>query len=543
MKIALLQTRPVLGDLAGNAQDLLHAAARAATLGADLAIAPELALTGYPPEDLLFHPDFLGDCRQAAAHLGQHAPMPLLFGLPRQSRPGEPLFNSARLAGNGPEVDCDKQYLPNEGVFDERRYFTPGAGNKPVIDVCGVKLGVLICEDAWHPEPAAQAKAAGAQLLCVLNASPWHIDKAEARLAALRARIQETGLPAIYVNLAGAQDELVFDGDSFALNKQGEIVLRLPAFAAAEAVVEFREGDLQPTGQIAPELPTEAAVWQALKTGLADYVQKSGFSGVCLGLSGGIDSALVAVLAADALGASKVHTLVMPSPYTAQMSLDDADELVARTGIGAKTIAITPAMENFGTMLAPLFAGLPEDATEENIQARIRGLLLMALSNKKGLLLLSTGNKSELATGYCTLYGDMAGGFAPLKDVYKTLVWRLARWRNAQSPENPPIPQNIIERAPSAELKPGQTDQDSLPPYEVLDAIVRGFMEERQSAKALIEAGLPPPAVRRVLKLMKGSEYKRRQAAIGTRITRRAFGRDWRMPLVNRFAHRLPNGG
>ncbi|MDR0997368.1 MAG: NAD(+) synthase, partial [Zoogloeaceae bacterium] len=284
-------------------------------------------------------------------------------------------------------------------------------------------------------------------------------------------------------------------------------------------------------------LGDEAAAWEALKAGLAGYVQKSGFSGVCLGLSGGIDSALVAVLAADALGAGQVHTLVMPSPYTAQMSLDDAAELARRTGIAAETIAVTPAMECFSAMLSPLFAGLPEDATEENIQARIRGLLLMALSNKKGLLLLSTGNKSELATGYCTLYGDMAGGFAPLKDVYKTLVWRLARWRNAQSPENPPIPQRIIDRPPTAELKPGQADQDSLPPYEVLDAVVEGFMEGRKSAAALIAEGLPPPAVRRVLKLMKGSEYKRRQAAVGTRITRRAFGRDWRMPLANRFVH------
>ncbi len=561
MKVAIAQINATVGDLAGNARLLAQAAREAHAQGASVVVAPELALTGYPPEDLLLRPAFMQACAETlaalAAELAGLAGLHLVVGHPHQFG-GEAhvrsksiavprRFNAASVLAGGQVLGtyC-KRELPNYQVFDERRYFMSGrdAGLPPMVfDAGGVRFGVLICEDAWFDEPAQAAVAAGAQLLCVLNASPFHLDKAGEREARMCERARITARPLVYSHLVGGQDEVVFDGASFAVDARGVVSARAPAFETATLMLELA-ADGTPRGPLAPVPDLEAQAWAALVTGVRDYLGKNGFPGAIIGLSGGIDSALVLAIAVDALGADKVHTVMMPSPYTADISLIDAREMAARLGVRYDEIAIGPMFDAFRASLAPQFAGLAEDTTEENLQARIRGTLLMALSNKLGAIVLTTGNKSEMATGYCTLYGDMAGGFAVIKDVAKTLVYRLASWKNRQPTRRadrkdgetgPVIPERIITRPPSAELRAGQTDQDSLPPYEVLDAILALYMEEDQGIEDIVAAGYSRADVERVTRLIKFNEYKRRQAPVGIRITHRAFGRDWRYPITSKF--------
>ncbi len=530
LKIAIAQINATVGDIAGNAAKILDFARRAEKQGADVLLTPELVLCGYPPEDLLFREDFYAACAQELDALASALPaIDVIVGYPLLDE-GR-CFNAAALLRGGRRVATyRKQRLPNYEVFDEARYFE--AGDVPcVVDIGGVRCGINICADVWEAGSADRARDAGAELLLVLNASPYHIGKPALRASVLRERIAETGLPVVYANLVGGQDELVFDGASFALDANGEIRCKLPLFKEALTVVELANGLLRP-GSMAAEPPLEAEVYGALVLGVRDYLGKNGFPGAILGLSGGIDSALTLAVAVDALGADKVRTVMMPSPYTADISLDDSRDMVRRLGVRYDEIPIGPAMATFATMLESEFAGLPADTTEENIQARIRGVLLMALSNKFGSLVLTTGNKSEMAVGYCTLYGDMAGGFAVIKDIAKTLVYRLARWRNSVAEV---IPERIITRPPSAELKPGQTDQDSLPPYEVLDAIVEAYMERDVSPREIIARGFAEADVRRVVRLLRISEYKRRQAPVGVRVTQRGFGKDWRYPITNRY--------
>jgi NAD+ synthase (glutamine-hydrolysing) len=549
MKVALAQINATVGDLEGNAQRIVNAARRAYGQGVHLVVAPELALTGYPPEDLLLRPAFMSACEQAlrgiARELMSSQGLHVLVGHPHQfgdrgdvrtKSTSQPLrFNAASLLAGGRIVGtyC-KRELPNYQVFDERRYFASGrdAGLKPLVfEVGGTRVGVLICEDAWFDEPGAAAKLAGAQVLAVLNASPFHLDKAGEREARMAERARATGLPVLFSHLAGGQDEVVFDGASFGVNARGEIGVRGPSFDEALVTAEVEGGAVR--GTVLPLPSLESQAWQALVVGVRDYLGKNGFPGAIIGLSGGIDSALVLAIAVDALGADKVRCVMMPSPYTADISWIDARDMAKRLNVQYDEISISPMFDSFRAALAPQFAGLAEDTTEENIQARIRGTLLMALSNKTGRIVLTTGNKSEMATGYCTLYGDMAGGFAVIKDVAKTLVYRLARWKNAQGPEV--IPDRIITRAPSAELRADQTDQDSLPPYDVLDAILALYMEEDKSVDDIVAAGFERATVERVTRLIKTNEYKRRQAPVGIRITHRAFGRDWRYPITSKF--------
>jgi len=445
-------------------------------------------------------------------------------------------FNAASLIDAGRIVaSYRKQRLPNTEVFDEERYFD--AGDAPgVVEFGGVRLGLAICEDVWQAGAAESARAAGAELLLALNASPFHMNKLARRHEVLRQRVAGTGMPVIYANLVGGQDELVFDGASFAIDAAGRLTHQLPAFAEAMVLVEYSSGHLLP-GPVSPSLSAEAEVYEALKLGVHDYLGKNGFPGALIGLSGGIDSALTLAIAVDALGAERVRAVMMPSPYTAQMSLDDSREMVRQLGVRYDEIPIAAAMDTYGAILQPLFADLPPtawaDTTPENIQARIRGMILMALSNRTGAIVLTTGNKSEMAVGYATLYGDMAGGFAVIKDVFKTFVYRLARYRNGLSVV---IPENIIVRPPSAELKPGQTDQDTLPAYEVLDAIIEAYMERDLSPRQIVAEGLPEADVRRVVTMLKRNEYKRRQSPVGIRVTRRGFGKDWRYPITSRYA-------
>jgi NAD+ synthase (glutamine-hydrolysing) len=550
VRVALAQINATVGDLAGNAERIVDAARSAHEQGARLVLAPELALSGYPPEDLLLRPAFMTACARAlqgiADALADCAGLHVVVGHPHQfgesgdvrtKSTAQPLrVNAASLLSAGRVLATyAKRELPNYQVFDERRYFASGrdAGLPPLVfDVGGTLFGVLICEDAWFDEPARAARAAGAQVLCVLNASPFHLGKASEREQRMAERAQAVGLPVLYAHLVGGQDEVVFDGASFAVNAQGQVVMRAPSFEPALALVEI-EGT-RVSGTVEPLPSLEAQAWGALVTGVRDYVDKNGFPGVIIGLSGGIDSALVLAIAVDALGPARVRTVMMPSPYTADISWIDARDMATRVGVRYDEIAIAPIFDAFKTALQPQFAGLTEDTTEENIQARTRGTLLMALSNKTGAIVLTTGNKSEMATGYATLYGDMAGGFAVIKDVAKTLVYRLAHWRNQQGPA-PVIPERIITRAPSAELRPDQTDQDSLPPYEVLDAILALYMEEDHSVEQIVAAGFDRATVERVAHLIKVNEYKRRQAPVGIRITHRAFGRDWRYPITSKF--------
>ena len=513
LKVALAQINVTVGDLAGNAGKIVEWGRRAHAAGVRLLLTPELSLCGYPPEDLLLRPAFIEACDEAlkgiATALADCEGLHVVVGHPYQ-REGDlrsrslsvpRRFNAASLLAGGQVLRtyC-KRELPNYQVFDERRYFVSGrdAGEEPLVfDVDGRRFGVLICEDAWFDEPARAAKAAGAEVLCVLNASPFHVGKVEEREQRMAERARDVGLPLLYSHLVGGQDEVVFDGASFAVDRDGKVAARAAMFEEAMPLIEF-DAQAQPCGEIVPVPELEAQVWGALVLGVRDYLGKNGFPGALIGLSGGIDSALVLAIAVDALGADKVRTVMMPSPYTADISWIDARDMAERLGVRYDEKSIVPMFEAFNATLAEEFKGLPLDATEENIQARIRGTLLMALSNKFGSIVLTTGNKSEMATGYCTLYGDMAGGFAVIKDVAKTLVFRLASWKNRQPTVRadgtigPVIPERIITRPPSAELRPDQKDQDSLPPYEVLDAILAMYMEEDCSISDIVAAGYAP---------------------------------------------------
>ena len=530
LKIAIAQINATVGDIPGNAAKILDFARRAKALGADALLTPELVLCGYPPEDLLFREDFYAACVLELDGLAMSLPdIDVIIGYPLLQDGHS--YNAATLIRGGKRAATyRKQRLPNYEVFDEERYFE-SCDEACVVDIKGVRCGINICADVWEAGAADRAREAGAELLLVLNASPYHVGKQDLRAQVLRERIAATGLPVMYANLVGGQDELVFDGGSFALDSRGEVQCRLPQFQEALDVVSIANGEPLP-GNVVDLVSTEAEVYQALVLGVRDYLGKNGFPGAIIGLSGGIDSALTLCVAVDALGADKVRAVMMPSPYTAEISLADSREMVRLLGVRYDEIAIEPAMTTFATMLEKEFAGLPADTTEENLQARIRGMILMALSNKSGSLVLTTGNKSEMAVGYCTLYGDMAGGFAVIKDIAKTLVYRLSNWRNSIGYA---IPERIITRPPSAELKPGQTDQDSLPPYEVLDAIVEAYMEQDVSPRDIIARGYAETDVRRVVRLLKLSEYKRRQSPVGIRVTQRGFGKDWRYPITNRY--------
>ena len=551
LQICVAQLNFVVGDMAGNAQKIIDCAREAYGRGARLVLTPELSICGYAAEDLFLRPAFIDACddalktiaRELAGLQGLHVVVghPEGGGLRTRSVAVTRRHNRASVLSEGRVVaHYDKRELPNYQVFDERRYFTPGEG-VGVFEVAGVRVGLLICEDAWFDEPARLARDAGAQVLAVLNASPFHAGKSAEREQRMRERVQDTGLPLVYAHLVGGQDEVIFEGRSFALDAAGAVVARAEGFreAALDLELHLQQGRAVLESATLQPLPSpEAELWDALVLGVRDYLGKNGFKGAILGLSGGIDSALVLAIAVDAIGADKVHAVMMPSPYTADISWIDSREMVKRLGVRYDEIAIASLFEGFRAALAGQFAGLPEDTTEENIQARIRGTLLMALSNKTGAIVLTTGNKSEMATGYCTLYGDMAGGFAVIKDVLKTRVFALARWRNANDPYGTgsnPIPERIITRPPSAELRPDQKDQDSLPEYEVLDAIIERYMENDEGMTALVADGFEPADVEKVTRLIKLNEYKRRQAPVGIRVTHRSFGKDWRYPMTNRF--------
>ncbi len=531
--VAIAQINSTVGDLAGNSERIASAARRAATLGADVVLTPELSLVGYPPEDLLLRQSFYAKSAQAldvlAASLADLTDLHVIVGHPLQQ--GERGYNAASVLCNGKVIATYRKHaLPNYTVFDEKRYFT-AADDVCTFSIKGTRFAITICEDTWYPEMPANARAAGAAVLLVPNASPYHMNKQHLRVDVMRENVSAQGMALVYANLVGAQDELVFDGASFVMNAAGEVCVQLPSFDEALRVIEIIGG--QPRRQVLPEpLSIEAQVYAALVLGVRDYVGKNGFPGAIIGLSGGVDSALTLAIAVDALGADKVRAVMMPSPYTAEISWIDSRDMVARLGVRYDEIPIAPCFDAFRSSLSPLFAGLPEDTTEENIQARIRGTMLMAISNKTGAIVLTTGNKSEMATGYCTLYGDMAGGYAVIKDIAKTLVYRLCHYRNGITDV---IPERILTRAPSAELRPDQTDQDSLPPYEVLDGILRMYMEEGQGVAELLAAGYRKEDVERVVRLIKINEYKRRQAPVGPRVTHRAFGRDWRYPITSRF--------
>ena len=533
LRIAIAQFNATVGDLAGNVRRILDYAERARASGAHVLLTPELALCGYPPEDLLLRPDFYRACAAELETLAQAAPLPIIAGHPLAAD-GLAYNAASLLAGGRIAATYRKQRLPNYEVFDEERYFA--SGDAPcVVDIHGVRCGLVICADVWEAGAAEASAAAGAELLLTLNASPFHLNKQARRHEVLRERITATGRPVIYANLVGGQDELVFDGGSFAMDGTGRLTHQLPAFTEALEFVDYADGRLLP-GRIEETPQREAALWGALTLGVKDYLGKNGFPGAIIGLSGGIDSALTLAIAVDALGADKVRAVMMPSPWTAQMSLDDSREMVKRLGVEYDEIGIGALMERFAVALAPTFSRMGEkpaaDTTDENLQARIRGMLLMALSNRSGRIVLTTGNKSEMAVGYATLYGDMAGGFAVIKDVFKTRVYDLANWRNAQSPV---IPQNIITRAPSAELKSGQTDQDTLPPYAVLDAIIEAYMERDESPRDIIARGYSEADVRKVVGMLRRNEYKRRQSPVGIRVTQRGFGKDWRYPITSQY--------
>ncbi len=529
--IAAAQINCTVGDLAGNAARILEFTERARAAGADLVITPELSLCGYPPEDLLLREGFLVDCRRELERLAQKVHgTALVVGFPEAAGAGL-RYNAAALLRDGRIAAVARKHdLPNYEVFDEKRYFTSGA-EPCIIELKGVRFGLTICEDVWGPKAPAMAKAAGAQAILSINASPYHKRKQSTRHSVFRERIRDTGLPMVYVNMVGGQDELVFDGASCVLDGRGEVVRQAPFFEEALELFEF-DGARPVAGAIAPELAPEAEIYRALCVGTRDYLGKNGFPGAILGLSGGVDSALTLAIACDALGAERVRAVMMPSQYTAQMSLDDAAEMARRVGVRYDVIPIGPVFDAFRAALAPQFEGRPADLTEENLQARVRGSLLMALSNKFGSIVLTTGNKSEMAVGYSTLYGDMAGGYAVIKDLAKMLVWRLARYRNTVSAV---IPANIITRAPSAELRADQTDQDSLPAYEVLDGIMEAYMEQGRSPREIVAQGYAPADVKRVVGLIRRSEYKRRQAPPGVRITFRGFGKDWRYPITSKY--------
>ena len=559
LKICVAQLNYCVGDMPGNAKKIIDLARQAYSEGVRLVVTPELAICGYAAEDLFLRPSFISACDDAvntvARELAGLKGLTMVLGTPTQGDSGLGLrtrsvavqqrHNAARILREGCVIATyAKRELPNYQVFDERRYFTPGHGIC-VFEAegeCGERLrvGLLICEDAWYDEPARLTQEAGAELLVVINASPFHAGKGGEREQMMRTRVLATGLPMVYAHLVGGQDEIVFEGRSFALQADGTLAGRAPSFKENSFIIEAgrAQAAIELIATTVPEQSLEADLWDALVLGVRDYLGKNGFPGAILGLSGGIDSALVLAIAVDAIGADKVRTVMMPSPYTADISWLDAREMATRMNVRYDEISIVPEFDAFKASLAGEFMGLPEDTTEENIQARIRGVFLMALSNKFGSIVLTTGNKSEMATGYCTLYGDMAGGFAVIKDVLKTTVFQLARWRNANDPYGTgraPIPERIIIRPPRAEQSADQRDDDSLPPYEVLDAILARYMENDESFDTIVAAGFERELVERVARLIRINEYKRRQAPVGIRVTHRSFGKDWRYPITSRF--------
>jgi NAD+ synthase (glutamine-hydrolysing) len=530
MKLAIAQLNPILGDLIGNIAKVLRNVEQAKQQGAQLLLTPELVLCGYPPEDLLLRNGFYQACKQALHDLAEKiSGITLVVGHPHEDNGKR--YNAASVIQNGKIIATYlKHELPNYSVFDEERYFENGT-EPCVFKIGNITFGLNICADIWQPESARQARDAGAQVLLVLNASPFALGKQGGRYQAVKARIVETGIPVVYANMVGGQDELVFDGGSFAMNAHGQLVAQAERFKEELLLLDIQD-DWQLSGKKLAELSEEALVYQALCLGVRDYITKNRFSGVLLGLSGGIDSALTLAIAVDALGADKVHAVMMPSPYTSQISLDDSRDMIRILAVRYDELAIQPTFESFVSVLSEPFAGRAVDTTEENLQARIRGTLLMALSNKLGALVLTTGNKSEMTVGYATLYGDMAGGFAVLKDVSKTLVYRLARYRNTLGYV---IPERIITRPPSAELRADQTDQDNLPPYDALDAIMACYVEQNLAIADIIARGFSEADVRRVVHLIHISEYKRRQSAVGVRITERSYGKDWRYPITVKY--------
>jgi len=530
MKLAIAQINSLLGDLAGNAAKILQYAERARQQGAQLLLTPELGLCGYPPEDLLLRDGFYRACAQTLSDLAEQiSGIAVVVGHPHELNGKR--YNAASLLRNG-KIDATylKHELPNYAVFDEERYFDHGS-EPCVFELEGIRFALNICADVWKHEAAQRARKAGAQVLLVLNASPYATRKQESRYNVIRERIAETGMAVVYANLVGGQDELVFDGGSFAMDRHGALTAQGAHFEEDLLLLEMQDG-LRPVGEKAAPLSEEAGVYRALCLGVRDYITKNRFPGVLLGMSGGIDSALTLAVAVDALGADKVHAVMMPSPYTAQISLDDSREMVKILGVRYDEFSIEPMFQSYLSTLEDPFTGRAADTTEENLQARIRGTLLMALSNKFGSLVLTTGNKSEMTVGYATLYGDMAGGFAVLKDVGKMLVYRLARYRNTLGEV---IPERIITRPPSAELRADQTDQDSLPPYDVLDAIMECYVEKNMAIPQIVARGYAEADVRRVVHLIRISEYKRRQSAVGIRITERSYGKDWRYPITVRY--------
>jgi len=541
LRIAMAQVNVMVGDIEANVASIIEACKEAKqTLHADLILFPELVLIGYPPEDLLLRPGLHDRLLQGLEQIKQQVrDIDVVIGYPHQTATG--LYNAASLIRNGQIIATyHKQHLPNYSVFDEKRYFVAG-DEACVFDIKGVTVGMTLCEDIWNPGPVNQAAAAGAQLILNLNASPFHINKGVEREVVMAARVAETGIPMVYVNLVGGQDELVFDGNSFVMDNKGEVTQRQAAFTTGIYPVDFAQvGDrVEPIpADIAPVLTEVPSVYQALVLGVRDYIGKNGFSGAVIGLSGGIDSALTVAIAVDAIGADRVEGVSMPSRYTADMSIEDARLEAELLGIDFQVIPIEPAFNSFLELLKDEFAGLPVDTTEENIQARCRGVLLMAVSNKKRKIVLTTGNKSEMAVGYATLYGDMAGGYAVLKDVPKILVYQLAEYRNSLGLV---IPQRVIDRPPSAELAPDQQDTDSLPPYDILDVILEMYVEQDKEIDEIAAAGYAIDIVSKVVRLVDRNEYKRRQAAPGVRITRRAFGRDRRYPITSGYGKVLTN--
>lgn len=538
LTVVMAQLNLLVGDINGNTQRVIDAARRAISEHqADVVAFPELTLTGYPPEDLLLRPSLKIRIEKALQRLRDaELNIYLIVGYPLSENGN--LFNAlSLLKGNEVLATYRKQCLPNYLVFDERRYFTPGHG-PCVASIKGIPVAMSICEDMWEAASSQQAADAGARLMININASPFHSNKAEVRATLLRQRATQTAMPIVYVNLVGGQDELVFDGGSMAVTERGECLVQAPSFEEGLFPVYFDISDggvVLRTGSTNAPAPIEQLLYEALVLGVRDYANKNGFKGTVLGLSGGIDSALSLAIAVDALGKERVQAVMMPFTHTSQLSLDLALSQAVQLGVEYSVIPIGAAYDSFSTALQDEFAGLAEDVTEQNIQARCRGVMLMAISNKKGHLVLTTGNKSEIAVGYCTLYGDMAGGFDVLKDVSKTMVYRLCAYRNtlADAMGSPVIPQEVIDRPPSAELAPRQVDQDSLPPYDELDAILELYVEQDLSASAIIARGFPEATVKRVLRLVDLNEYKRRQSPIGVRLTKRAFGRDRRYPITS----------
>jgi NAD+ synthase (glutamine-hydrolysing) len=535
VSIALAQVDLVVGDVPGNTEKILEYSSRARDeLRADLVVFPELSICGYPPEDLLFHSGLRKRVKDAVDTIRSSArDIAVLFGFPEYE--GDSIYNSAAVFRNGEVLaHYRKRLLPNYRVFDEVRYFTAGK-DASVFSLNGVRLGVNICEDVWQPGPPAAARAAGAEAIIVINGSPYHVHRQEEREEAVSKRVAECGIPFIYLNMVGGQDELVFDGGSFVMDGDGEVVRRAKPFQEGlyEVNLDADGAGVRPRrAAVERRLDREESVYEALVCGTRDYVDKNGFPGVILGLSGGIDSALVLAIACDALGADRVRAVMMPFRYTSNMSQEDAAKQAGLLGVRYDIIPIAPIYDATVGQLESIFEGREEDVTEENIQARCRGLLLMSISNKTGRMLLTTGNKSEMAVGYATLYGDMAGGFAPIKDCSKSLVYRLARYRNSLGEA---IPARVITRPPSAELRPDQKDTDSLPEYDVLDPILKAFIEQDLSVAEIVEQGFDRDTVVRILELVKRNEYKRRQAPPGIRISGRAFGRDWRYPITSRY--------